>query len=52
MAYQGSKGWYVKELRKLGVNKHPIDRRNLKLYKTSVVRNLYLKYKEQDKREQ
>lgn len=42
MAYQGSKGWYVQELKKLGVNKHPIDQKKLELYKTYVVRNLYI----------
>ncbi|MDQ0155073.1 YflJ family protein [Robertmurraya andreesenii] len=42
MAYQGSKGWYVQKLRELGVRYHPIDRRKLELYKTYVLRNLYL----------
>lgn len=41
MAYPGSKGWYVGELKKLGISKHPIERRKLELYKTYIVRNLY-----------
>lgn len=42
MAYQGSKGWYVKQLKEHGINRHPVDRRKLESYKTSVLRNLYL----------
>lgn len=42
MAFKGSKGWYVQELKKLGINKHPIDQRKIELYKTYLVRNLYL----------
>ncbi|MGG3805285.1 YflJ family protein [Metabacillus fastidiosus] len=41
MAYFGTKGWYIKELKALGITKHPIERRKLELYKTYVVRNLY-----------
>ncbi|MGA9225523.1 MAG: DUF2639 domain-containing protein [Mesobacillus sp.] len=41
MAYDGSKGWYIKELKKMGLTKHPIDKRKLELYKTFVVRSLY-----------
>jgi hypothetical protein len=41
MAYYGSKGWYVKALREMGMTRHPIERRKLKMYKTFVLRNLY-----------
>ncbi|MEH7884889.1 DUF2639 domain-containing protein [Bacillus sp. JJ1609] len=41
MAYEGSKGWYIKELKKMGITKHPIEKRKLELYKTFVVRSLY-----------
>lgn len=41
MAYEGSKGWYIQELKKLGITKHPIEKRKLELYKTFEVRNLY-----------
>lgn len=41
MAYQFSKGWYLQELKKMGVNYHPIEKRKLENYKTFVVRNLY-----------
>ncbi|WP_373464697.1 DUF2639 domain-containing protein [Bacillus sp. V2I10] len=27
----------------MGITKHPIERRNLKLYKTFVIRNLYFR---------
>ncbi|MDX8361999.1 MULTISPECIES: YflJ family protein [Bacillaceae] len=42
MAYPGSKGWYVKQLKDMGINIHPTERRRLELYKTSTLRNLYL----------
>jgi hypothetical protein len=42
MAYEGTKGWYIQELKKIGVTKHPVEKRKLELYKTFVVRNLYL----------
>ncbi|MGR3764690.1 DUF2639 domain-containing protein [Rossellomorea sp. NS-SX7] len=41
MSYQYSKGWYIKELKKLGINYHPVEKRKLENYKTFVVRNLY-----------
>jgi hypothetical protein len=41
MSYQYSKGWYIKELKKMGHNYHPVDKRKLESYKTYVVRNLY-----------
>ncbi|PLR78389.1 DUF2639 domain-containing protein [Bacillus sp. V3-13] len=42
MAYRGSKGWYISQLKAAGVTRHPVERRKLELYKTYVVRNLYL----------
>lgn len=42
MAYPGSKGWYVQQLKLKGMNRHPVDRRKIELYKTFVLRNLYL----------
>lgn len=49
LAYQGSKGWYVQELKKLGVNYHPVERRKLELYKEFVLRNLYFQLTEKEK---
>lgn len=40
MAYVGSKGWYVSELKKLGITK--IDGYKLKQYKTYILRKTYL----------
>ena len=42
MAYKGSKGWYIQKLKEAGIKKHPIELKKLELYKTFVVRNLYL----------
>ncbi|MBP2239450.1 hypothetical protein J2Z40_000003 [Cytobacillus eiseniae] len=42
MAYKGSKGWYIQKLKEAGIRKHPVDLRKLELYKTYIVRNLYL----------
>lgn len=41
MAYPGSKGWYVQQLKEVGVNRHPVDHRKLECYKTSILRKLY-----------
>jgi intergrase/recombinase len=41
MAYQFSKGWYLQELKKMGISHHPLEKRKLENYKTFVVRNLY-----------
>ena len=41
MAYQFSKGWYLQELKKAGINYLPLEKRKLENYKTFVVRNLY-----------
>jgi len=42
MAHVGSKGWYISELKRMGIRKHPIGRKKLELYRTSEIRNLYL----------
>ncbi|WP_243291824.1 DUF2639 domain-containing protein [Bacillus sp. FJAT-47783] len=44
MAYKGSKGWYIEQLKLRGIRKHPEDHRKLEQYKTHVLRNLYFKY--------
>ncbi|WP_082892563.1 DUF2639 domain-containing protein [Rossellomorea aquimaris] len=41
MAYQYSKGWYIQELKNMGIYYHPTEKRKLENYKTFVVRNLY-----------
>lgn len=41
MAFKHSKGWYISELRSIGITKHPIERKKLKLYKTFIVRKIY-----------
>jgi len=47
--YQGSKGWYVSQLKKMGINKHPIERKKLESYKTYVLRNMYLQKVKEEK---
>ncbi|MDQ0273707.1 DUF2639 domain-containing protein [Cytobacillus purgationiresistens] len=49
MAYQGSKGWYIAKLKEWGIAKHPIELRKLELYKTYVIRKIYMDVK--DKKE-
>lgn len=41
MAYPGSKGWYVKQLKENGILHHPVDRKKLETYKTAELRRLY-----------
>jgi len=41
MAFRGSKGWFIQELKKMGISKHPVERKKLELYKTYLIRNLY-----------
>jgi hypothetical protein len=45
MAYEGSKGWYINELKKMGITRHPIEKRKLELYKTYLIRNLDFDFK-------
>lgn len=40
----GTKGWYIGELKKLGISKY--EGRKLETYKTHVVANLYFKNKQ------
>ncbi|MET3695976.1 uncharacterized protein DUF2639 [Bacillus oleivorans] len=42
MAYIGTKGWYIQQLKEKGIYYHPTEKKKLELYKTFVVRNLYL----------
>ncbi|MGM9926861.1 MAG: DUF2639 domain-containing protein [Bacillus sp. (in: firmicutes)] len=41
MAYNHSKGWYVSQLKNIGITKHPIELKKLELYKTFVLRQMY-----------
>ncbi|MDR4889370.1 DUF2639 domain-containing protein [Bacillus sp. HNG] len=41
MAYPGSKGWYVKQLKEKGIHQHPVERKKLETYKTYILRQLY-----------
>lgn len=45
--YIGTKGWYVDQLKKMGVTKHPIEKRKLEAYKTYVIRAIYIEVKKQ-----
>lgn len=40
--YTYSKGWYVKELKELGVTKHPLNHDHLSKYKLHVLRTIYI----------
>jgi hypothetical protein len=44
MAFKGSKGWYVQELKKVGITRHPVELRKLETYKTSIIRSIYEKH--------
>lgn len=46
MAHIYSKGWFIQQLKQAGITRHPVERRKLKLYKTYVVRNLYVEFVE------
>ncbi|WP_170007128.1 YflJ family protein [Bacillus fonticola] len=41
MAYFGSKGWFVQQLKENGIRYHPVERKKLETYKTHILRNLY-----------
>ncbi|MGM9922935.1 MAG: DUF2639 domain-containing protein [Bacillus sp. (in: firmicutes)] len=43
MAYKHSKGWYLAQLKQIGITKHPVEQKKLELYKTFIVRKLYYK---------
>ena len=36
-----TKGWFVKELKALGILKHPKTQKSLKSYNTTILRQLY-----------
>ncbi|MEH6945258.1 DUF2639 domain-containing protein, partial [Bacillus sp. JJ722] len=40
MAYKHSKGWYITQLKSIGITKHPIEQRKLELYKTFIIRRI------------
>jgi len=50
MAYTYSKGWLIKQLKERGIRKHPIEQKKLELYKTFIVRQLYLLAIENEKK--
>lgn len=41
MAHLGSKGYYVAELKKAGILKHPREKKSLKKYNTTELRALF-----------
>ena len=47
MAYFGSKGWFVQQLKQQGIHYHPIDKRKLEKYRASTLRQLYWKLTEE-----
>jgi hypothetical protein len=46
MAYKYSKGWYLKQLKEMGITKHPVELKKLELYRTFVIRKLYFEHVE------
>ena len=36
-----TKGWFVKELKAMGILKHPKTKKSLKSYNTTILRQLY-----------
>lgn len=46
--YFGSKGWYVKELRNMGVKVHPIYHDHLSKHKGSELARIYNQVKPKD----
>jgi hypothetical protein len=49
MAYFGSKGWLVQQLKKAGIRRHPVERKKLETYRTAILYGLYQKYVEKDR---
>jgi hypothetical protein len=49
MAYFGSKGWLVQQLKEAGIRRHPAERKKLETYKTAVLYGLYQKYVKQNR---
>jgi len=44
VAYFGSKGWLVEQLKKNGIYRHPVERKKLETYKAAILYGLYEKY--------
>ncbi|MBA2875355.1 DUF2639 domain-containing protein [Thermaerobacillus caldiproteolyticus] len=44
MAHFGSKGWLVKQLKDVGIRRHPVELKKLETYKSSILYGLYKKY--------
>ncbi|MED4970178.1 DUF2639 domain-containing protein [Parageobacillus toebii] len=44
MAYFGSKGWLVQQLKKAGIRYHPVERKKVETYRTATLYGLYQKY--------
>jgi hypothetical protein len=49
MAYFGSKGWLVQQLKEAGIRRHPAERKKLETYKTAILYGLYQKYVKQNR---
>lgn len=49
MAFKGSKGWYVQQLKQMGITKHPVELKKLELFKTFILRNLYFENDKKNK---
>jgi hypothetical protein len=48
MAYFGSKGWLVQQLKEAGIRYHPVERKKLETYRTATLIGLYQKYVKQN----
>ncbi|MDG4655624.1 YflJ family protein [Ectobacillus antri] len=48
MAHIYSKGWYIQQLKSVGISKH--EQRKLELYRTHVLANLYRTHVENKKK--
>ncbi|BDG47094.1 MULTISPECIES: DUF2639 domain-containing protein [Parageobacillus] len=44
MAYFGSKGWLVQQLKEVGIRRHPVERKKVETYKAAILYGLYQKY--------
>jgi hypothetical protein len=44
MAYFGSKGWLVQQLKEAGIRYHPVERKKVETYRTATLYGLYQKY--------
>lgn len=39
--HKSSKGWYMNELKKIGITKHPVDKKHLAHYRTPALARLF-----------